>query len=130
MDNQMTYFLIGGIGHIILWMSYKKLKQKKTYLTLLTLTVILATFGFLNIDNQELKMENGTAAAWAFIPLFFMIFYWFIRQIFIMKFHNKPLMTGYFKSSWNQGEYRRLHIGDALFTILTLILPMLAMFLI
>jgi len=126
----MTYFLIGGIGHIILWMSYKKLKQKKTYLTLLTLTVILATFGFLNIDNQELKMENGTAAAWAFIPLFFMIFYWFIRQIFIMKFHNEPLMTGYFKSSWNQGEYRRLHIGDALFTILTLILPMLAMFLI
>jgi hypothetical protein len=125
MDNQMTYILLGGIGQLILWLSYKILKNQKIYLGLFGLTVLIALFGYLNIDRESLKMVNGNAAEWTFFPLFFMIYYWIFRQLFLKLFENEPLMTGYMQTSWEQGEYRRLHMGDAIFTILTLILPFL-----
>jgi len=89
------------------------------------LTVLIALFGYLNIDRESLKMVNGNAAEWTFFPLLFMIYYWVFRQLFLKIFKNEPLMTGYMQTSWEQGEYRRLHMGDAIFTILTLILPFL-----
>jgi hypothetical protein len=125
MDNQMTYILLGGIGQLILWLSYKILKNPKIYLGLFGLTVLIALFGYLNIDRESLKMVNGNAAEWTFFPLLFMIYYWVFRQLFLKIFKNEPLMTGYIQTSWEQGEYRRLHMGDAIFTILTLILPFL-----
>jgi hypothetical protein len=130
MDNQMTYILLGGIGQLILWLSYKILKNPKIYLGLFGLTVLIALFGYLNIDRESLKMVNGNAAEWTFFPLLFMIYYWVFRQLFLQIFKNEPLMTGYVQTSWEQGEYRRLHMGDALFTILTLILPFLTTLLI
>jgi hypothetical protein len=125
MDNQMTYILLGGIGQLILWLSYKILKKPKIYLGLFGLTVLIALFGYLNIDRESLKMVNGNAAEWTFFPLLFMIYYWVFRQLFMKIFKNEPLMTGYMQMSWEQGEYRRLHMGDAMFTILTLMLPFL-----
>ncbi|MFN3406053.1 MAG: hypothetical protein ACK40G_18305 [Cytophagaceae bacterium] len=121
----MTYILLGGISQIILWLSYKLLKNPKIYLGLLVLTVLIAIFGYHNIDRESLKMANGNAAEWAFLPLLFMIYYWIFRQLFLIIFKKEPLMTGYMQRSWEQAEYRRLHIGDALFTISTLILPFL-----
>lgn len=126
----MTYILLGGIGQLILWLSYKILKNPKIYLGLFGLTVLLALFGYLNIDRESLKTVNGNAAEWTFFPLLFMIYYWVFRQLFLQIFKNEPIMTGYMQTSWEQGEYRRLHMGDALFTILTLILPVLTTLLI
>ncbi len=125
MDNQMTYILIGGIGQLLLWLMYKILKNPKIYLGLFGLTVLIALFGYFNIDRESLQMVNGNAAEWTFFPMLFMIYYWIFRQLFLKIFKNEPLMTRYMQVSWEQGEYRRLHMGDAIFTILTLILPFL-----
>lgn len=125
LDNQSLYIFLGGITHITLWLFYKKLKNIPTYLVLLILTIFIAMFGFFNWDRESLKMKNGNAAEWTFFPLLFMIYYLILRQIFLRIYGNEPLMTGYMQSSWEQGEYRKLHIGDAFFTILTLILPFL-----
>ena len=123
LDNQMLYILLGGGSHIVLWLSYKILKKPKTYLILLLLSSIIGLFGYSNLNRQSLKMINGNAAEWTFFPLLFMIYYWLLRKIFLIIFKEEPLMTGYMQSSWEQGEYRKLHFGDAFFTILTLILP-------
>ncbi|MCS3868326.1 hypothetical protein J3D55_001242 [Chryseobacterium ginsenosidimutans] len=125
LDDQSLYILLGSIGQIILSLFYKTLKNTKIYLIILVFTILIALLGCLNINRESLKMANGNAATWAFLPLFFMIYYWILRNLFRMIFGNEPLMTGYMQSSWEQGEYRRLHIGDAFFTILTLILPFL-----
>ena len=125
MDNQMIYILLGVSGHIFLWLSYKMLKNRKIYLILFGLTVLIALFGYLNIDRESLKMPNGNAAEWTFHPLLFMIYYWIFRQLFLKIFKNEPLMAGFMQTSWEQGEYRRLHLGDVIFSMLTLILPFL-----
>ncbi|MBF9255822.1 hypothetical protein I2I11_21160 [Pontibacter sp. 172403-2] len=62
MDNQLTYILLGGISQLILWLSYKTLKNPKIYLALLGLTILIAFFGYLNIEREALKMamqQNG-----------------------------------------------------------------------
>ncbi|CAD0219653.1 hypothetical protein KYG33_01365 [Chryseobacterium sp. D764] len=125
LDNQSLYIMLGGIGQFILWMSYKVLKNRTTYLIILIFAILIALLGYLNINRESLKMTNGSAATWAFLPLFFMIYYWILRNLFIIIFGNEPLMTGYMQSSWEQGEYRKLHMGDAIFTVLTLISPFL-----
>jgi len=120
----MTYILLGGIIQSILWLSYKILNNPKVYSVLFGLTILIALFGYLNIDRESLKMANGNAAEFTFLPILFMAYYWMFRQLFLKIFKNEPIMAGYMQISWEQGEYRRLHIGDIYFTILTLILPM------
>jgi hypothetical protein len=124
MDNQMTYILLGGISQMILWLSYKTLKNPKIYSVLFGMTVLIALFGYLNIDRGSLKMVNGNAVEFTFLPILFMVYYWIFRQLFLKMFKNEPIMAGYMNTSWDQGEYRRLHMGGIFFTILTLILPM------
>ena len=70
-------------------------------------------------------MPNGNAAFCSFLPILFMIYYSILRRLFLVIFGNEPIMKAYMQSNWEQGEYRRLHHGDALFTVLTLILPFL-----
>ncbi|MDR4954328.1 hypothetical protein REB14_19280 [Chryseobacterium sp. ES2] len=125
MDNQSLYIFLGGFGQIILWLSYKKLKNRTTYLIVLFFTILIALLGYFNLNRESLKMPNGNAATWAFFPLLYMIYYWIFRNLFLIIFGNEPLMTGYMQSSWEQGEYRKLHIGDAIFTVSTLFLPFL-----
>jgi len=125
LDHQSIYIALGIIGQMILWLFYKILKNKKTFFILLIFTILIALFGYLNINRESLKMVNGNAATWTFLPLFFMIYHWIFRNLFLILFGNEPLMTGYMQSSWEQGEYRRLHAGDAAFTVLTLVLPFL-----
>ncbi len=124
-DNQSLYVFLGSIGQITLWLFYKKLRNRKVFLIILSLTVLIALFGYLNIGRESLKMVKGNAATWTFLPLLFMIYYWLLRNLFLIIFGNEPLMTGYMQSSWEQDEHRRLHAGDAGFTALTLILPFL-----
>lgn len=125
LDNQSLYIFLGGIVQITLWLFYKILRNRKVFLITFLLTIVIALFGYLNIDRESLKMIKGNAATWTFLPLLFMIYYWVFRNLFLIIFGNEPLMTGYMQSSWEQGEYRRLHAGDAAFTVLTLILPFL-----
>jgi hypothetical protein len=75
-------------------------------------------------------MEKGNAATWTFFPVLFIIYFGLFRQLFLKLFKNEPLMTGYMRWSWEQGEYRRLHMGDAIFTISTLIFPFLTILII
>lgn len=130
MDNQLTYIILGAGLQLVLFIGYKLLKKPKTYWTIFILTIGLAVFGYLNMDRPSLEMANGNAATWTFLPLLFMIYFGLIRQLFLKMFKNEPLMTGYMYPSWEQGEYRRLHFGDAIFTISTLILPFLTTLLI
>jgi len=130
MDNQLTYIISGAGLQLVLFIGYKLLKKPKNYWTILILTIGLATFGYLNMDRPSLEMAKGNAATWTFLPLLFMIYYGLFRQLFLKLFKNEPLMTGYLMMSWEQGEYRRLHFGDAIFTISTLILPFLTTLLI
>lgn len=123
MNNQWTYILLGTIVHLALWFFYKKLKQPKIYLSCLVLAICIALFGYLNMDRAALQAVNGSFATWAFQPLLFMVYYWIFRQLFLKIFKNEPLMTYPGMMSWEIGEYRRLHMGDAVFTICTLILP-------
>lgn len=78
LDNQMFYILLGGGTQIILWISYKILKNPKTYLILLFLSCIIALFGYSNINRESLKMVNGNAVEWTFFPLLFMLYYWLL----------------------------------------------------
>ncbi len=130
MDNQLTYIISGAGLQLVLFVGYKLLKKPKIYWTIFLLTVGLSIFGYLNMDRPSLEMANGNAATWTFLPLLFMIYFGLFRQLFLKLFKNEPLMTGYMQTSWEQGEYRRLHFGDAIFTISTLILPFLTTLLI
>jgi hypothetical protein len=130
MDNQLTYIISGAGLQLVLFVGYKLLKKPKTYWTIFLLTVGLSIFGYLNMDRPSLEMANGNAATWTFLPLLFMIYFGLFRQLFLKLFKNEPLMTGYMQTSWEQAEYRRLHFGDAIFTISTLILPFLTTLLI
>jgi len=129
MDNQFTYILLGGGIQIALIIAYKILRKQKCYWIILISTLILALFGFLNIDRISLEMAKGSGASFTFLPLLFMIYFGAFRQIFIKLFKNEPLIAGYMQTSWNQGEYRKLHMGDVFFTILTVILPFLTIML-
>jgi len=61
------------------------------------------------------------------LPVLSLVYLGLLRTLFLNVFGNEPLMAGYLHSSWEQGEYRRLHFGDVFFTILTLFLPWLTM---
>jgi hypothetical protein len=128
-ENQSTYILLGSISFIFLFAFYKILNTQKMYFIIFIITILISIFGYLNLDRPSLKMLQGNAAAWTFLPLFFIIYYTIFRQIYMKIFKDEPLMTGYMQTSWEQREYRRLHFGDALFTILTLILPLLTILL-
>ena len=53
MDEQQLYLFIGAGSHIILWLSYKKLKNLKLYLILIIAALGLAIFGYLNLSCRE-----------------------------------------------------------------------------
>ena len=70
LDNQLLYILLGGITQLLLWLSYKMLKNNKVYLICLSVTILIAYFGYLNLSRPSLKMINGNAAEWTFFHYF------------------------------------------------------------
>lgn len=125
MENQLLYLYFGGGIQLLLFLFYKILKNNKIYWTIFSITSIIAILGFAKIDDLKLKMVNGNAATWLFLPLLFLIYFSLLRFVFLEIYKNEPIMAGFRASSWEQGEYRKLHLGDSFFTILTLILPFL-----
>src|SRR5690554_7228841 len=130
MNNQLTYIVTGGLLFILLHVIYKPLRKPKIYWTIFALTCGFALFGYLNIDRPSLQMARGNAVTYTFLPILYIVYFGPLRQWFLKVFKNEPLMAGYMQWSWDQGEYRRLHFGDVIFTIATLILPILTIILV
>lgn len=130
MDNQLTYMIAGTGLFLLLFIGYKILRRPRNYWLLFILSLGLAIFGLYNIDRPSLQMANGNAATWTLLPILFLITFGLLRNLFIKIYRNEPLMTGYYQTSWNQGEYRILHWGDAIFTILNVLVPFLVIMII
>ncbi|MCR9171174.1 MAG: hypothetical protein NXI10_01685 [bacterium] len=88
-------------------------------------SLVLVAGGFNLQGFDSLQMKNGYAADWLFVPAFFLITFTVTRYLFKLIFKNEPIMAGSMMSSWEQGEYRRLHLGDSLFTVINGFVPML-----
>lgn len=69
--------------------------------------------------------QNLVESYYLLIPLIFLVLYQFLRFWFKFFFGNEPILSGYLQSSWEQGEYRKLHFGDVIFTILLLFSPII-----
>ena len=120
-------FFLGSAFHLFFWLFYKILRKRIVYLMSLIISSLFALYAILHLDGYEVKPIEKDY--WLFLPILFLIYFGLLRALFLIVFGNEPLMTGYMKSSWEQGEYRRLHFGDAFFTGLTLILPWLTIIL-
>jgi len=118
-------FILGSAIRGLFWLFYKKLRKRKIYFISLLISSLLALYAILHIDNTELKSVKKDY--WLILPVLFLVYLGLLRTLFLNIFGNEPLMAGYMQSSWEQGEYRRLHFGDVFFTILTLFLPWLTM---
>lgn len=125
MYNPNTYFFIGLTVHLTFWAGYKLLKNKLFMGFAIATSALLALIAFNMQGIESLQMKGGYAANWFFTPALFLITYILFRYIFKLLFKNEPIMASYRATSWDQAEYRRLHAGDSIFTMLTLVLPML-----
>lgn len=85
--------------------------------------MVFIAFNSQGIDN--LQMKGGYAANLFFSPAIFLIIYTLSRCLFKLIYKSESIMSGYLSFNWEQGAYRKLHIGDSVFTILTLVLPIL-----
>ncbi|UII24249.1 hypothetical protein [Fulvivirga ligni] len=123
--SEASVLMMIALGfHIILWVSYKLLRRLIVYIPVLLFTLGMAIFGYFNIDNPAFQMAKASAANFLFSPLIFIILFRMERFLFLKIFKNEPLLSGYMQRSWDQGEYRRLHFGDVIFTISCLLIPM------
>ncbi len=125
MDNPNLYLFLGGGIHLLLFLIYKTLKKPRVFWSIFVFAILLSIVSYINLDRPTLQMKHGNAASWLFLPILFLISFSVFRKIFIWAFGNEPLMTGYMQTSWEQGEYRKLHYGDAIFTISCLCIPLL-----
>jgi hypothetical protein len=125
MQDPFVYFSIGCGVHLIFFLAYKLLRRKWYLVVAITISVVLVAGGFNLQGFDTLQMENGYAANWLFSPAFFLITFTTTRYLFKLIFKNEPIMAGYMQKSWDQGEYRRLHLGDSLFTVINMFFPVL-----
>ena len=119
-------FFLGSAIHGLFWLFYKKLRKRKIYFISLLISSLLALYAILHIDSPEVKSVESDY--WLFLPGLSLVYFGLLRILFLNIYGNEPLMAGYMQSSWEQGEYRRLHFGDVFFTILTLFLPWITFF--
>ena len=85
----------------------------------------MAIIAFKSQGIEELQMKGRHAANNLFAPALFLIIYFLSRYLFKLIYKYEPIMASYLSTSWSQGEQRKLHIGDSLFTVITLVLPIL-----
>lgn len=116
----MIFLLFGFVIEIIFIgiMTFKTIIPLKIYVFSLIASIFLNILGlFYFLEYKETK------AFYLCVPFFFLFIYQILRFSFKLFFRNEPILSGYLQKSWDQGEYRRLHYGDAIFTILLLFLP-------
>lgn len=112
----MSYLILGLIFELVFIsiMIFKTIIPTKIYWWCLFTSLLLAAIIPLFDDKKSFYL---------LIPFFFLVIYQFLRFIFKRIFGNEPILAGYWQRSWDQGEYRRLHFGDSVFTIALLFLP-------
>lgn len=118
----MIFLLFGFVIEIIFIgiMTFKTIIPFKIYVFSLIASIFLSILGlFYILEYKEIK------AFYLSVPFFFLIIYQILRFSFKLFFRNEPILSGYLQKSWDQGEYRRLHYGDVVFTILLLFLPVI-----
>jgi len=130
MKNPDWYFYLGATCWLILLVfAYTKYLNKLRFIIPnLIFSLVLALYGFLNFNDPSIQLKNGSAAAFLFLPIFYLVFYIILRKIYLVLFADEPLMTAPYMWSWNSGEHRKHNFPDAIFTILTVMLPLLMVY--
>ena len=118
----MKYLIIGLAIELFFIgvMTFKLIIPKKLYFIFLLISIIIALMGIYFKINQNL-----VESYYLLIPFIFLGLYQLLRFWFKFFFGNEPILSGYLQSSWEQGEYRKLHFGDVIFTILLLFSPII-----
>lgn len=118
----MIYLIIGFAIELFFIgvMTFKLIIPKKLYFMFLIISIIISLIGFYFRVNQNLKESY-----YLLIPFNFLLLYQLLRFVFKLFFGNEPILSGYKQISWDQGEYRKLHFGDMVFTILLLFSPVI-----
>jgi len=121
----MAYLIIGFSLKLILAgvMTFKTVIPKKIYLRFLIISCLLGLVGF--YIRYHINLKDG---CFLLMPLFFLLIYQVLRYIFKLFFGNEPILAGRNQTSWEQGEYRKLHFGDVIFTVFLLLTPIISCF--
>ena len=123
MDTINICLVLGLIVHFSFILAYKKIRNRKVYLSLLSISTFIALIGFLLRNQPYLKSGEINASVFFYLPLLSLLYLGFFRLFFQEIFGKEPLMTKPNEFNWDQGEYRRLHFGDLLFTFFTMLGP-------
>lgn len=118
----MIYLIIGIAIELFFIgiMTFRLIISKKLYFIFLLISITFGLIGFYLRFSQNLVKSY-----YLLIPLIFLFLYQLLRFVFKLFFGYEPILSGYKQQSWNQGEYRKLHFGDVIFTILLLFSPVI-----
>jgi hypothetical protein len=130
MDAINICLVLGLIVHFSLILAYQKIRNRKVYLSLLSISTFIALIGFLLRNQPYLKSGEINASVFFYLPILSLLYLGFFRLFFQEMFGEEPLMTKAYSLSWEQGEYRRLHFGDLLFTLFTILGPIFTIMLV
>jgi hypothetical protein len=130
MNAYTICLILGLIIHVAFILAYKKIRIQKVYLSLFSISTFLALIGFLIRNQPFVKLVDINASVFLYLPIFSLIYLGFLRLLFQKMYGEEPLMTKAYSLSWEQGEYRRLHFGDLLFTLFTNLGPIFTVLLI
>ena len=130
MDTPKICLVLGLIVHFAFILGYKKIRNQKVYLSLLSISTFIALIGFMLRNQLNLKYGEINASVFFYLPILSLLYLGFFRLFFQKMFGQEPLMTKPYEFNWDQGEYRRLHFGDLLFTFFTMLGPILTVMLI
>ncbi|PWH84637.1 hypothetical protein [Brumimicrobium oceani] len=125
MDNPYIYFIIGYGVSFVFWLGHEFLLKKWILISAILVSLFLAFMAFKYQGMESLQMKGGYAANDLFSPALFLIIYFLYRYLFKLIYKYEPIMTSYWSTSWDQEHHRKLHVGDSLFTVITLVLPIL-----
>lgn len=130
MDAFKICIVPGLIVHFALILVYKKIRNQKVYLSLSLISSFIALTGFLLSNQPYIQYGEINASVFFYLPILSLLYLGFFRLFFQEMFGEEPLMTKPYAFTWDQGEYRRLHFGDLLFTFFTMLGPILTVMLI
>ena len=130
MNTYKICLILGLIIQFAFLFAYKKITDKKVYWSLLSISTFLALTGFFVRNLPEFKHFEINASVFFYLPLFSLLYLGLFRLFFQEIFGEEPIMAQAYSLSWDQGEYRRLHFGDILFTSFTILSPFFTVMLI
>ena len=125
MDLFNTIFIISLIFHFALNYLYKRLRKRKKYVIMLLITALIAIIGFFLSEEPSFTYVEINLTVFFYLPFLSILFIGFSRLSFQVIFEEEPILARPLALSWKQGEIRRLHFGDILYSFMTIIGPIL-----